>query len=109
MIFIRHLLGFLYPDIFRQKMIQGYGNLLRGNPGICVKHGYITHRMDAGICPAGAGHLSFLSQKAAQRLFQFLLHRHGIFLNLPAAVAGAVIGNGQSDPFHHTLHFYILK
>ena len=57
--------------------------------------------MDSRIGPAGAGYSDRLVEDYSQFLLNYTLNGRIIFLDLPPFVVGTIIGNGESDGFHH--------
>ena len=95
-----YFFGFLDPDIFRQPLIQCKRKLFSRHTHICIENRHISQGMDSCICSAGPHDRGLLSCKIFQAVFQDLLNGDPVWLYLPAAVIGPVIGYSQSDSLH---------
>ena len=97
---LRHLLGFLNPDIGRQPRVHRDGNLVHRHSGLRVEHRDIPQGMYPGVCPARPCHMDLLLQQLRQMPVELSLDRISFRLNLPAMIMGPVIGDRQFDSFH---------
>ena len=96
----RHFLGFLDPDIFRQPLVQSKRKLFSRHTHIRIENRHISQSMNSCIRSAGTHDRRLLSRKIFQAVFQDLLDGDPIWLYLPAAIIGPVIGYRQSDSLH---------
>ena len=58
------------------------------------KVGYLTERVNPGVCPAGAVDPNLRPKDLFQGAFQDLLNSDPIGLNLPAVIVGPVVFDG---------------
>ena len=86
--------------IRRQKVVQRRLQPLSGNrmPGLHAHTKAVS--MHPRIGAAAALDVGLLLQHLFDGLLQHLLHGHGIFLDLPAVVPGAVVAQGEKQIAH---------
>jgi hypothetical protein len=96
---VAHLADVLDGDVGRQQAVELLAQPACEGLGLCrhavVGHIQVSHHhagMHTGVRPAGSYHRRRHTQQGSQCLLKGLLHRRGIGLRLPAAVAGAVVG-----------------
>ena len=96
----RNLLRCPDPDVLRQPLIQGEGELLRRHTHLRIEHGNVSQGVDAGICPACKDDGRFFPRQLFDCLIQFFFDGDTVRLDLGPAVGGPVIADGQSDSSH---------
>ena len=86
-----YLAGPDHHDILGQAGIHRQGQPVAGDAGAGMEVGDIGFGMDAGVGAACPGAFDRMAHHLCQSFFQRLLHRDGVFLDLPAVVGGAYI------------------
>jgi len=83
-------------DVHRQRVVHASDERRRRQRDGQIRVRDLTQRVDAGVRPSRSVRLdSRRFRRFAERTHQFALHGPRIFLNLPAAVAGAGVFEGE--------------
>ena len=100
-----HLLHRAHRHVLGQVVVQSRQQPLGGDGALCFQADTELPGVYAGV-RAGAG-LDVLGEAGdfAQGLLEHLLHRQGVFLDLPAVVGGAVVRQLDEEiPLHRPPH-----
>src|SRR5262245_4507343 len=98
---VRDLVDVTDVDVGRQLVVDLAPEHLRGKIRVDLEMGDLCKSVHPGIGPPGSIELELLpARRLPHRAIDFALHRAGILLNLPAAVAGAGIFDEQLEPRH---------
>ena len=98
--FLRGARGVEHADIGRQEGVERYGEAGGGHlelGGGDLKMGDHAEGMHAGVRAAGAVESWLAGEIAGEDFLDFLLHAGADFLDLPALVGGAVVGDDEFE------------
>ncbi|MPN09489.1 hypothetical protein SDC9_156779 [bioreactor metagenome] len=98
---LRRFFGKEHANITREAHIHGDGELIGGHAGFRIEVRNLRAGVYTAVRSSGTVDANLLACDRKQRFVELLLNGNTVFLQLPADVVCAVVGNDQADAAAH--------